>query len=355
MKKSPPELLQRRYETIYQRIVEEKCQHGARVARSRELLGKRFFTTDVHSHSNYSDGQSTPAENAEFARMGAIDMIFATDHSCMKQKREAVREPNMSWGEENGVVFDEDDKTFAYHMGMLRGPKVYKVPREGKLPDIIAKTRKHCEFLWLAHPVGFEDLSDDTIQSAAEHFASIGNIAVEVLNAFHDMRWRAFYRTGQAGMVAVDRALRMGGKVTLLGVSDAHCGVEIGNAWTGVYAKDGKPESITKAMNAGRTFASEASALHFSCNRRPMGSTVRPQKGSELKFGIRAADALGLDNVRLICNGKVIREIDAQGEQVIEEVVVRKVPRSPSYFRLESRAADDRRAYASPVYVIPGR
>ena len=86
-----------------------------------------------------------------------------------------------------------------------------------------------------------------------------------------------------------------------------------------------------------------------------MGSTVRPQKGSELKFGIRAADALGLDNVRLICNGKVIREIDAQGEQVIEEVVVRKVPRSPSYFRLESRAADDRRAYASPVYVIPGR
>ena len=106
-------------------------------------------------------------------------------------------------------------------------------------------------------------------------------------------------------------------------------------------------------MSAGNCFGSECPLLDFSCDGKPMGSVLRKRKGPQLRLRFRAADSIGLASVRIVSGGKVIKEYLPEGEALLEASLARKVGARKSYYRLECRAVDDRRAFSTPIFIEP--
>ena len=80
------------------------------------------------------------------------------------------------------------------------------------------------------------------------------------------------------------------------------------------------------------------------------GDVVRKPGGKKAIIKFMAADSLGFRSVRLIQDGKVVREIPGAYLPKIEENYAYTFDSKESYFRLEAVAADRRRAFSSPLY-----
>ena len=341
MAKSLKELQRQRRDYLEQLTGRDKRDMGLRIAASRRLFKTRLAIADLHSHSKYSDGQSSVAENAARAKLVGIDLLFATDHGQITQKRDTDKLPNATWGEES--------HSGGFDMGLLQPKRAHKYMFKEPAADGFAKGRELSPFVWAAHPMGFSGVDKRRFKIAFDRLMTIDNLAMEVLNGFDSMR--SYYRTGVWGVKMMDALLCAGRTVTPLGVSDAHFLVEIGNSWTGVIGATKSPGSIIKGLQEGRCFASESPLLELIANGKLMGSTLRPRKGGAVKLRFRAADSFGLASVRLISGGKVIKEIDAKGAPLVEGALSRKATGRPAYYRLECTANDDRRAFSAPVYV----
>jgi hypothetical protein len=320
----------------------QKSEVGKRLDATRKLFGRKVLAVDPHSHSIHSDGCTTVDDNYENAiRRARLDFLFCTDHSTTKQKRSTKKLPYAEAGMES--------HSGGYHVGLI-GLSGRHVPRE-KLEDGMESARRVADFAWVAHPVGFNlAVTDEIVERAFVDLYPVRNVAFEVLNGF---AWfgRAYPQTGKGGTALLDRLLCAGKRVTPVGASDAHGPLEIGNAWTGVFAPHRSAASIIKALNAGHCFASELPLLDFSCNGKPMGSDVDTPKGSRLTFRIRAADAGGLAWVRIISGGRALKEYRVREKPVFEAELTKTASSRPAYYRVEVVAVDDRRACSAPVYV----
>lgn len=314
-----------------------------RLAGTRKLFGRRAYVVDIHTHSNYSDGVGTVEENYERVKHVGLDFFFATDHGSIGQKRFVRKWADASWGQEPGAS--------PHHLGLLCGSRLF-VTRSDGVAAQFERAKKIAPFVWIPHPVGWYPgvwYTDDTI----EMLWTLGaDFAIEVMNAANKVT-RAYDAFDAKAVTVWDRLLCDGKKVTALGGSDAHSPDEIGSVWTGVFAATRTAPSIIKALNKGRCFASEASLLDFSCSGRPMGATVRKRRGAKLELRFRVVDAGGIASVRIISQGRVVKEVHAKGKTVVESTWTRKVGARPVYYRLESTASDDRRAFSTPIYVEP--
>ena len=340
MANSLKQLQQQRRDHLEQLTGRDKRDLGLRIAASRKLFKTKLATADLHSHSKYSDGQSSVAENAARAKLAGIDLLFATDHGTIRPKRDVAKLPNATWGEES--------HSGGFDMGLLQPTRAHKYMFNEPAAEGFAKGRELSPFVWAAHPVGFSPCTKKSFKIGFDCLCTIENLAMEVLNGFNTMR--SYYRTGIWGVRMMDALLCAGRTVTPLGVSDAHYLVEIGNSWTGVLGATKSPASIIKGLQEGRCFASEAPLLELTANGKPMGSTLKPKKGGAVKLRFRAADSFGLQSVRLISGGKVIKEIFAKGAPLVEGALTGKAGRA-TYYRLECTANDDLRAFSAPIYV----
>ncbi len=293
------DLIARRRQSIEDLATTFKAEMGQRLKASKALFAKTFKTrivaADLHSHSEHTDGASTIAENAERARLVGLDMIFATDHFILKQKRQAIAQKGMSWGIEGG--------NWTSHIGLLHATKPAPSIEEGvNLADSVARLRKIAPFVWVTHPSGFGPVSKAWHKKFMSQLIDVEDLAMEILNGFNSLT-RSYERTGRWNIRLMDDLLIAGRTVTAIGSSDVHSLVEIGNSWTGVVGTTKSPTSIIKGLQAGNCFASEAPLLDFSVNGKPMGSALKPRKGTALKLRVRAADSLGVALVRIVSEG----------------------------------------------------
>ena len=335
-------LTMRRLQRIDGLVRDYKMRLAERLKRTRKLFGTRVCAVDLHSHSNFSDGASTVEENCERAKLAGIDFLFATDHGQIRQKRPALKCRWASWGEES--------RADSNHIGMLHPRQVHDVVEGETVAVGIERARRLAPFVWAAHPAGFSKPSPKQMAKWAADLSAVDNLAMEVLNGFA-VSDRAYHRTGPWGVELLDRLLCAGRHVTPLGVSDTHVMVEIGNSWTGVFASRCAAPSIIKALAAGCCFASESSLVHLACNGKAMGSTLKKRNGSALTLRFRVADSAGIAWVRIVSRGRVIKTWDAKGKTVLDGTLGRKASAKPTYYRLESAATDNRRAFSSPLYI----
>lgn len=319
----------------------EKLAMSERLEATRKLFKKKVLAVDIHSHSTFSDGCSTIAENCQDAKERAkIDFLFCTDHSTIAQKRSLAKFPWAALGQES--------HSGGYDIGLLLPTKVHEM-----LDDVvqgIATAREISEYAWIPHPVWFRGITEKALDKVVSDLSPIDQLGIEILNGFRASS-RAYPQTGKWGVRLMDRLLEMGRHVTPLGSSDTHYRLEMGNAWTGVFSPKCDAMSIIKAIRAGHCFASESTLIDFTCNGKPMGSTIIANMGDVLRFKIRAADSYGLAWARIVSGGKVIKEYRLREDQVFETELARKAESKPEYFRLETVADDDRRAYSAPIYV----
>ena len=334
-------LAQQRLGGLVRRLHFHRRVLAERLDGTRKLFGRRVYAVDIHSHSSHSDGSGTIDDNYACAKNAGLDFMFATDHASIRQKREAAKYPDASWGQEPGAGL--------HHIGLLCNRRLFK-PGKTDIAEDLKRAGELSPFVWIPHPAGW---FPGTYYSETQKEAlwTLGNaFAMEVVNGACKIA-EAYDSFDATAIELWDRLLCDGRKVTALGGSDAHCPDEFGSVWTGVYAPHRAAPSIIKAMQAGLCFASEASLVEFSCNGQPMGATVRVRKGATLDIKCRAVDSMGLASVRVVSQGRVIRERRVHGDPVVELTLSRRAGTRPVYFRMESTAVDNRRAFSTPVYV----
>ena len=321
--------------------VRQKRMWGKRLDATRKLFKKKVFAVDLHSHSTFSDGLGTIAENCKDAKERArLDFLFCTDHFTIAHKRSVSK---IAW-----AGLGQESYSGGFDIGLLLPRAVHTM--EETVLEGMAGARRISDFSWIPHPVDFGDITEADLNRIAGQLGEIDGLAIEVMNGY-DAPTRAYPRTGVWGARLFDRLLTYGRRVTPLGVSDAHTRLEIGNAWSGVYASECTEREIVNALNLGRCFASEAALLDFSCNSKRMGSSLSARAGDPLQFSVSAADADGLASVKLISGGKVKKEYRLHGKSVYRGKIEVKAGAKKTYYRLEVTSSDDRRAFSSPIYI----
>ncbi len=136
-----------------------------------------------------------------------------------------------------------------------------------------------------------------------------------------------------------------------MGNTDAHLPQAIGDVWNGVSVDRLAKKSVLDALWAGHFFASDAPFIDVRCGRNQMGDTVRRRKGSSIEVRYECVDSLGLQQVRIVADGKVVKEIWPRDEQVVKGTQKLRFRSGTSYIRVECFARDNRKAFANPIYV----
>lgn len=280
-------------------VRDEKTLLAERISATRKLFRRKVSLCDVHSHTVFSDGVSTIAENME--------------------------------------------------IGLLMNDRVF-VPRCDSVAADFRRAQKAAPFVWIPHPTGYARnhwYPDRVVRNLWE----LGDrFAMEVLNGASKIS-RAYNAISARAVAVWDELLCAGRRVTVLGASDAHMCCSIGTAWTGVYPANAK--NVVAALSMGHSFASEAPLLWLSCGRRIMGDEVRRRAGTRISIRFIAADAAGLHSVRIVSNGKVVREVMGNDAPLVPGLLETRIQPKPSYFRLECTSADQRRAFSSPIFFLP--
>ncbi len=314
-----------------------------RLGESRALLRRKVLVGDVHTHTTFSDGANTIPEIKEMGEAAGLDFVYITDHRTLKHRR-YCREKGVWWGQE--------PPTSGREIVLLCPARLF-VPRGKDLAGDFHLAESIAPFVFIPHPLGYGPrlrYSDEVvaaIRTLGERFS------LELING-HGKLVRAYDPVYQATVPFWEDLLRSGKQVNVVGGSDAHISYTVGTVWTGVYGTDHKSaECVAKELAKGHTFASEAPLLWLGCARSIMGDALRVPKGRKLRISFVAVDSAGLHSVRLIRDGKIVRNLPAHDVARMAGVHDYTTTAKRTYFRLECTASDQRRAFSSPIYILP--
>ena len=334
--------LERRFERLSEVLGDYKHDLAKRLYKTKRIFKKKVYAVDIHTHSIFSDGRGTVHENYKAAINCGLDFFFATDHNSLGQKRAVKKWNNASWGQEPPAG--------SHHIGLLHPKRLFAPSKESNIASNFDKAKNIAPFVWIPHPVGWYSntwYSNEMIET----LWTLGNsFAIEVINGANKIA-TAYDAFDKKAVSVWNKLLCDGRRVTALGGSDAHESNQIGTVWTGVYAAKCEAKSIIKALNNGHSFASEAPLLWLSCEKHIMGDEICKKRGTKVNINFACCDSLGLHSVRLIKDGKIIKDIKAKDVSMIQDSYQYTVEQKNSYFRLECRASDQRRAFSSPIYM----
>ena len=321
-----------------------KFQYDARrIAETQSLVSFRFLRGDLHTHTRYSDGKGTVAENWVTAEARGLDFLFITDHGTIRQKAECKKFRTVWWGQEPGRK--------KQHICVLDNER--KFTSNVDIAVDVARLRELGLFFFFPHPSGWFPRMWYLPERVAEIDNAGDDFALEVMNGifrtdpFHD-EWT------DKNLEIWDRYLSRGRRVIGLAASDAHMPATVGNVWTGVLGARNTRSSVLKALREGRVFASSGPALNLTAGGAGMSGVARPKAG-KLAIAFECADAYGLKWARVIQDGKEAKCYRYGNVQHAVEKLVLPVSRKTRYVRVECAAQDDRRAYANPIYLAGSR
>ena len=139
-----------------------------------------------------------------------------------------------------------------------------------------------------------------------------------------------------------------------MGNTDAHLYQAIGDVWNGLLVKRPTRKRVLDTLWAGHFFVSDAPFIHLRCGRAVMGDTIHKRKGSQLEIHYECVDSLGLQQIRIIVDGRIVKELRPDNEQVVKDSYRMKFGGGHSYVRVECFARDNRKAFSNPIYIRKG-
>jgi hypothetical protein len=312
------------------------------MASSKLFGGPSFYRGDCHSHTVFSDGIGSVADMDAMKNAAGLDFLFITDHWTVAQKRECAKFKNLWWGQE--------PPTQHHHIGILDNPRTYKVKND--LHQDLAAARKLGKLVFISHPKGWYPVKRYNREQEEVMFALGPEFHMEIINGANQML-DCFDVTDEESLLLWDRLLRAGRRVHALGNTDSHLPHCIGSVWNGVFASRLSKEAVIGALGEGRHFVSEAPLIDLtveSGNRRArMGERLRVT-GRKARLHYRAADSFGLQVLRIIIDGKIVREIELGRKTTAQGSIPVRTGARGSYARIECNAKDWRRAFSNPVY-----
>ena len=136
-----------------------------------------------------------------------------------------------------------------------------------------------------------------------------------------------------------------------MGNTDAHLPQAIGDVWNGVFVDRLTKNNVLASLWAGHCFASDAPFGNLSCGGSQMGDVLTRKKGASVEVRYECVDSLGLQRVRVVADGKVVRDLWPKHDQIVKGAYKMRFRGGNSYIRVECFARDNRKAFANPLYI----
>lgn len=332
-----PGLEEKRWQTPlkYARFVGE--DNARRVEESRKLFGRKFFRGDCHSHTQHSDGIGTVAETAAMVESHGLDFQYVTDHWGVTQGPECRK---------HGLWLGQEPPAHLHHLGILGLEEAFE-PSNDLVADF-KEVKRRGGVPFIPHPTGWWPTRIYTEEQTRALESLPHPFLMEIINGANNLV-SAFDYTDQSAVELWDHLLMIGRRVHAMANTDGHAPHVLGTAWNGVFAARCEPKSILRALQQGKSFASEGPLLDLKIDQTGMGAVLKKRsKSSRIKFVV--ADSRGLLRVRLVADGRVRKTWHPDEKPLLtgEQSLPANVKR---YVRVEAISVDGRRGYSNPVYL----
>lgn len=285
-----------------------------------EFQGKdaRWYKGDFHTHTIASDGKMTMSDNQQSALQQKLDFYVATDHNVVPTQ----------WAPAAPVVFPGVEVTSTLgHFNLLwvedlvfDSISINDIENSQTLLKLIESYRKKA-LISINHPFL-------TVWKWLLHDLPLAWVdSIELMN---DPTYGANQVATHQAMKFWDALLNDGHQITGIGGSDSHLKPEdhypgsvlpslIGDPATLVYADSLSPNSLKKAIKAGRVLVTRLGELEVSYNgflpgeRRPYAELLA-DPSIEVKVSYQAESSLNYliePTIQVILDGKILEKQQA--------------------------------------------
>lgn len=284
------------------------------------MSGLKSYWGEIHTHTSFSDGQSTPDEAAAEAR-NHLDFWACADHICASNDLPAWHEKFMqNWDATRQAIAAHNDPgqfvtLLAYEYSSVGGDFNIYFPgdhTEAYLPESVGDFADYAaanDAILIPHHSGYipgirgvdwDDFRPD-VMPVVEVFSMHGSSEVEPGPFPMNLYWMGPRASAGTCREGLNRGLRFG----MIGSSDGHGGYP-GNYLMGlacVLAPELTREAIHEGLRARSCYGvtGDRIGLELYVNGEPMGSELRAG-AREISFSVEAMDAIR--SVEVIKNGR---------------------------------------------------
>ena len=332
------------------RSVMSHCQNDRRerFQHTTDILGKKIFRCDLHSHSTYSDGKSDLNELAEWVEKEGLDLLAITDHWSVEQAPECKEYEKLYFG----IEISNSLKPRHHVVGIsVEDPIADTADTIDSVENMFRAIEAKGGIPILAHPAGwYKNPYDRGLIAEAEQFDNqqfimeVGNGAVNSLDYFDEQDHQA--------LLLWDRLLGQKKNVKAVGNSDAHHYWQVGTVWNGVAVESADAQELLRLISAGRSFFSNGPICDLHVNDHSMGETLAVPRGTRVTIKADFYDSAGLAWVRLIRDARCVKQIFF--ESTVESYILETdevVDNAFCYFRAECLTIDSHRAYSNAIRI----
>ena len=283
-----------------------------------DLFGKTRYKVNLHMHTNMSDGRKTPEEAARLYKENGYDAVAFTDHWVFGPTKEIDGVTILSGVEYN--CGGSDCKNGVFHIVGLccdREPLANKQMGAQELLDTI---REAGGLAILAHPAWSLNTPE----------AILPLKGVDALEIYNTVSGTHNSRRPDSSLI-VDMLAMRDCYYPLIAADDTHYydGTDECKSFLMVQAEDASPESLKKALRAGRFYASQGPEVHLTREGDAFVARTSPAKSivflSNYAWSKRTFEGDGITEARYIPREgesyiRVLVE-DAEGKQAWSNIL----------------------------------
>lgn len=268
--------------------------------------GPGWYAGDNHTHSVWSDGSGTIAQNVASARQKGLDFLTCTDHNTIKQAADVADQNSpdfiVLFGEE---VTSSYGHSLAYNITSLID---WTLPAQTMIDSVNANNDGQ-GFIYIAHPY-YPGLEWD-------HLEVVGFIGFEVWNGFYDPR----HPVNSQSFDLWDQFNLRGRHLYGIANSDAHNVNKIGDPHIVAYLNDLTRQEILLALQSGTFYGTNGPEIQFTIDGQIMGGDIHVGRGiREVTIDLGGRYAEPLTSMDLIKNGIILRTWTFNATSISETV-----------------------------------
>lgn len=313
------------------------------------VSGKGWFMGDNHTHSNYSDGNGSVAENIWAMRSAGLNYMTMTDHN----NSNGYEESKSAKGNGEIIIKGNEYTTSSGH-AVLMNVKDNKNYGSLSKDNLIKELGNYNTLIYAAHP------ADSKLGWKFPDYNGVNGI--EVWNGCRGPK----NKYNNDAFIIWDKLNTEGKHLYGVAETDAHYPVDIGKVYLKTYSESFTEEGIIEAQKKGHMYGTNGPSLEIKVNNAMMGDDYKVNSmGEVIKVNLKGEYYNGISKVRLIRNGEVISEkdIDDTTFEMVERV--RVVP--GDFIRMEVEGKEEEGqslstevgvrnaapfAFSNPIFII---
>lgn len=312
------------------------------------VIGEGWYAGDNHTHSKYSDGVGTIAENVQAGYNAGLSFMTATDHNTIAQRPDVIAE-NAKY--QDMIIMTGEEVTtsrghaLAYNTGVLI-PWSLATYTEQEIIDSVNNTATQYGpgYMYLAHPyypgLPWRDMS------------VVNYNGLEVWNGFY----HALHSVNTQTFADWDSLNVLGRHIRGISNSDAHNPSIVAKNYIMAYLTEFTEKEIIKVIrDKGWYYGTNGPRLAFEAEGKLMGSSVKvPASGRQVTVNLEvySNSEQDIDYIRLVKNGIEVQRYTPSSAAQYTDTYTFNAQRG-DFIRMEVKAGTGF-AYSNPIWFDAG-